>query len=189
MLGDLRTRRWVWVATGVAWALSSLLPLAQAFVTPLLDLRPVTALVYSLAWLLFGWSSVLVSRLAAARRTHIAGLAVAAAAGITAIANILVNVAGVAGIAEWYSYGILIATVLLVPFAYLFARERLLRLTAFTLGTFLGIGFAPPVLGGLVVLALFLALALRTAWFESRDEPGAPPATEAPTLSRRTRAG
>lgn len=189
MLGDLRTRRWVWVATGVASALSSLVPLGQALVTPLVDLRPLTALVYSAAWLLLGWSSVLLSRLAAARRTHIAGLALAVAASVTSIANLAVNVAGVTGIAEWYSYGILVATVLLVPFAYLFARERLLRLTAFTLGLFLGIGFAPPVLGGLVVLALFVALALRTAWFESRDEPGAPPATEASSLSRRTRGG
>jgi hypothetical protein len=189
MLGNVRTRRWVWAATGVAWALSSLLPLAQAFATPLLDLRPVTALVYSVGWLLFGWSSVLASRLAAARRTQAVGGAVAVAAGVTAIANLAVNVAGVTGIAEWYSYGILIATVLLVPFAYLFARERLLRLTAFTLGVFLGIGFAPPVLGGVVVLALFVALALRTAWFASRDDPGAPPATEISSVSRRTRAG
>ena len=178
MLTDPRTARLVWLATGITWAVSALLPLAQALVTPLLDLRPVTALVYSVAWLLFAASSVLVSRIAEARRAHLVGMAIAIAAVVTGGANLVVNVAGVAGLAEWYSYGILIATVLLVPFAYLFARERLLRLTAFTLGLFVAIGFTPPVLGGVLVALLFGALALRTAWFESRGAPTSPePAT------------
>ncbi len=144
--------------------------------TPLLDLRPVTALAYSVAWLLFAASIVLVSRLAEARRTHVAGMAIALAAAVAGGANLVVNVAGVAGLAEWYSYGILLATVLLVPFAYLFARERRLRLTAFALGLFLAIGFAPPVLSGVLVLLLFGALALRMAWFEARGEPAPEPA-------------
>jgi hypothetical protein len=171
MLEDARTRRWVWIATGVAWALSALIPLAQAAVSPLTDLRPLTAVAYSVAWLLFAGSAVLLGRLAEDRRAHLAGIAIGVAAAVTGLANLVVNVAGVAGLAEWYSYGILLATVLLVPFSYLFARERLLRLTALTLGVFLAIGFAPPVLGGVLVLLLFAALALRTPWFESRGEP------------------
>ncbi len=132
MLRDARTRRTVWLATGATWALSTLLALAQ----------PVpAALAYSAAWLLFAWSIVFVSRLAAARRTHVLGAAIAMAAAITGVANLVVNVLSVQGLADWYLYGILVATVLLVPFSYLFARERLLRLVAFTLGVFLGIGF------------------------------------------------
>ena len=127
-----------------------------------------------MAWLLFAWSIVLVSRLADARRTHVLGAAIAVAAAITGVANLVVNVLDVQGLAEWYLYGILVATALLVPFSYLFARERLFRLVAFTLGLFLGIGFAPPVLTGVAVLVLFGALALRTEWFESRSSPPTP---------------
>ena len=165
MLGDARTRRTVWLATGVAWAVSALLALAQPSLVPL---------AYSAAWLLFGWSLVLVSRLADARRTRVLGAAIALAAAITGVANLVVNVFSIPGLADWYLYGILVATVLLVPFAYLFARERMLRLVAFTFGLFLGIGFVPPVLGGVIVLALFGALALRTEWFEARSTPPTP---------------
>ena len=178
MLTDARLHRPVWLATGVAWAASALLSLAQPPVTPPAPMSPVAALVYSVAWLLLAWSVVLVSRLADARRTHAAGLAIAIAAAVTALANLAVNVLGVPGLSDWYVYGILIATVLLVPFAYLFARERLLRLTLFSLALFLAIGFVPPVFGGLIVLVLFGALALRTAWFEAR---GPSPAAEAGT--------
>ncbi len=101
-------------------------------------------------------------------------MAIATAAAVTGVANLVVNVLSVQGLADWYLYGILVATVLLVPFSYLFARERLLRLVAFTLGVFLGIGFVTPVLGGVIVLALFGALALRTEWFEARSTPPAP---------------
>jgi predicted membrane-bound dolichyl-phosphate-mannose-protein mannosyltransferase len=178
MLTDARLHRPVWLATGAAWAVSSVLSLALPTATPPAPMAPVAALVYSIAWLLLAWSVVLLSRLADARRTHLAGLAIGLAAAVTGVANLVVNVLGVPGLSEWYLYGILIATVLLVPFAYLFARERLLRLTVFSLALFLAIGFVPPALAGLVALLLFGALALRTAWFETRGEsPSAEPAT------------
>ncbi len=164
----------VWLATGAAWAVSALLALAQPSLTQLASVPGIAALAYSAAWLLFACSILLVSRLADARRTHVLGGAIAVAAAITGVANLVVNVLNVQGLAEWYLYGILVATVLLVPFSYLFARERLLRLVAFSLGLFLGIGFAPPVLTGVVVFFLFGALALRTEWFESRSAAPTP---------------
>lgn len=172
MLYDARTRRTVWLATGVAWAVSALLTLVQPSLTPLV--LGIAALAYSAAWLLFAGSIVLLSRLADARRAHFVGAAIALAATVTGVANLVVNVLDVQGLAEWYLYGILVATVLLVPFAYLFARERMLRLVAFTLGLFLGIGFVAPVLGGAIVLVLFGALAVRTEWFETRSAPPMP---------------
>ena len=165
----------VWLATGVAWAASSLLLLASpTYWEPATILDWAAVLAYTVAWLLLAPSVVLVSRLAEARRAHLVGAAIAVAAVVAGIANIVEDGLGVAGASEWYVYGILIATVLLVPFAYLFARERALRLAAFALALFIGIGFTAAGIGGLVVLVLFGALALRTEWFQSRSAPPMP---------------
>jgi hypothetical protein len=175
MLGDPRLPRTLWLATGVAWAASSLILLARpTYWDPRTILDWAAVIAYTVAWLLLAPSIVLVSRLAEARRAHFLGTAIALAAVVAGVANIIEDGLGVAGASEWYVYGILIATVLLVPLAYLFARERALRLTGFCLALFLGIGFAAAGIGGLIILVLFGALALRTEWFESRSAPSAP---------------
>jgi hypothetical protein len=173
----------VWLATGVAWAASSLILLARpTYWDPVTLLDWAAVIVHTLAWLLFAPSIVLVSRLAAARRAHLLGIAIASAALVTGIANLVEDGLRLAAANTWYLYGILVATVLLVPFAYMFARERATRLAAFSVLLFLGIGFTAAGIGGVIVLLLFGALALRTEWFqpsvplEAPSTPAARPA-------------
>ncbi len=164
--------RILWLATAVAWALSSLsLLVAPVSSDPATVVGWLPVLAYATAWLLSAASLAMLSRLAEARRARAVGAAIAVAAGVTGVATVLANGFAVAGASEWYGFGIVIATALLVPLAYLFARERAMRLTAFCLGLFLAIGFTPPAIGGLVAFALFVALGLRPEWFTARPAP------------------
>ncbi len=172
MPNDAPHARLIWLATGAAWGASSLsLLVAPVSADPgaIVGLLPVVA--YAVAWLLFAPSIVLVSRLAEARRAHLVGSAIAVAAAIAGSATVLANVFGVAGAAEWYGVGIVIATALLVPLAYLFAREGTVRVTAFALALFVAVGFIPAAIGGLVTFLLFVALGLMTGWFTARAAP------------------
>ncbi len=177
------TQRAVWIATAIAWAASSAI-LLVAPAAPAVPAEAATSaglpavLAYSVAWLLFAPSIVLVSRLAAGRLVRFVGLAIGATAVVTG-SPIWSSGFGVAGVSVWYAYGILVATMLLVPFAYAFARARENRLAAFCIALFLGIGFTAAGIGGLIALALFGALALRSAWFLQSSSLASPLAAPA----------
>jgi hypothetical protein len=165
--------RRVWVATALTWAASSLLLLAgPAYWAPASLLDWAAVLAYTAAWLLFAPAIVLASRIVPSRVSHIGAAVIAIAAVVTGVANLAADALQLDSASAWYVDGILAATILLVPLAYLFARDRSNGLAVFTLVLFLGIGLTAGGLGGLLVAAAFGALAYREDWFLPR-RPGA----------------
>jgi hypothetical protein len=166
-----RMSRMVWMATAVAWASTSALLFAGAYWAPtsLLDWAAVAA--YTAAWLLLAPAVVLASRLVPSRAARIVGGVIAIGAIVAGVANLLGNVASLDEAATWYADGILLATILLVPLSYLFARDRSNALAILTLALFLGLGFTAGGIGGLLVAASFGTLAYRTASFHPRPRP------------------
>jgi hypothetical protein len=161
--------RKVWIATAIAWAVSSLLLLAgPTYWAPASFLDWASVLAYTVAWLLFAPAIVLASRIVPSRVSRIAAAVVAAAALVTGLSNLLADAFQLADASTWYIDGILVATILLVPLSYLFARDRSNRLAVLTLVLFLGIGFTAGGVGGLLVAAAFAALAYREDWFLPR---------------------
>jgi len=170
--------RTVWLATGAAWALSSAILLAgPAYWDPATVLDWVAVLAYTAAWLLFGPAIVLASRLVPSRSARFVALLLAVAAAVTGVANVVEDGLGVAAAGTLYVTAILVATMLLVPLAYLFARDRSNALAILALVLFVGIGFTSGGGGGPLVLAAFVVLALRTQWFLPR-RPTLPPDAE-----------
>ena len=173
--GSAASPRVVWLATGVAWALSSASLLASpTYWNPSTALDWLAVLSYTLAWLLLAPALVLATRLTPSRSTRLVGFVLAGAAAATGLANFAENGLGLEAANELYVTGILIATILLVPLAYLFARDRSNWLAIVAIVLFLGIGFASGWLTGLLVLAAFVALAVRTDAFLPRRPAPAP---------------
>src|SRR5688500_2924367 len=106
--------RRVWLATGLAWAASSVILLAgPLYRDPQAIVGWAAVIAYSAAWLLLAPSIVLASRLATARRAHLLGMGIGAAAAVTGIANLVAVGFGVSGAGTWYLYATVVATVLL----------------------------------------------------------------------------
>ena len=168
----------MWLATGVAWALSSATLLASpTYWNPSTLLDWVAVVSYTLAWLLLAPAIVLATRLVPSKSSRLVGIALAGAAAVTGLANLAQNGLGTETANDLYVSGILLATILLVPLAYLFARDRSNRLALVAILLFVGIGFTSGGLGGLLVLAAFVALALRPGAFRPR-RPTPPPELE-----------
>ena len=125
------------------------------------------------AWLLLAPAIVLASRLVPSRGARVLGAAIALGATVAGVANLL-GAFGLDGAPTWYVDGILLATILLVPLAYLFARDRSNQLSIVALLLVLGLGLTAGGIGGLLVAAAFGALAARTAWFLPRPRPVLP---------------
>lgn len=167
--------RRIWIATAATWAASSILLLASpTYWAPatLLDWAAVVA--YTAAWLLFAPAMILATRLVPSRLARIVGVFVAAGAVLAAFANLGGALTQVDAASTWLVDGILLSTILLVPLAYLFARDRSNRLAVVALVLFLGIGFTAGGAGGLLVAIAFGALAYRADWFLPR-RPALPP--------------
>ena len=163
--------RMVWISTAIAWALSALLVVAGGSGTPSALLAWVAVLASAAGWLLLGPAVILATRLVSSRAARALGLAIAVGAVVAGLASLVGSVAGSSGVATWYVDGILLATILLVPLAYLFARDRANLLAIATLALFLGVGFIAGGLGGLLVAASFGALAARPDRFRPRPRP------------------
>ena len=161
--------RTVWLATGIAWGVSAAIFLANPTSLDLVTVLDWAGLLaYTVAWLLFAPAIVLATRLVPSRSARFVGLAVAIAAAVTGLANLAEAGLRIEAANAWYTSGILVATILLVPLSYLFARDRSNPLALLAILLFLGIGFTSNGFGGLLVLVAFGALALRTSWFEPR---------------------
>lgn len=168
------TARFIWVATAGSWALASALLLAARSGAPPGLLDAAATLAYIAGWLLLAPAIILATRLVPAPAARVLGTAIAAGAILAGVANLLGSVASVDGLSTWYVDGIVLATILLVPLAYLFARARSNALAVVALAVFLGVGFVAGPVGWLLVAAAFAALAYRPAWFRPRPRPRLP---------------
>jgi hypothetical protein len=166
-----RMSRMVWIAAAVAWAISSGLMLAGAYWAPSSVLDWAAVLAYAAAWLLLAPGVFLATRLVPSRAARVLGGAIAIGSVVAGIANLLASVTSMDGVTAWYADGILLATILLVPLSYLFARDRSNQLAIFALLLFVGLGFTAGGISGLLVALAFGALAYRTAWFHPRPRP------------------
>jgi hypothetical protein len=167
--------RSIWIATAAAWAVSSLLLLASpTYWAPATVVDWAAVLAYTVAWLLFAPAIIVATRLVPSRVARIVGTFVAVGAVLAGFANLAGALTQVEAASTWLVDGILLATILLVPLAYLFARDRSNRLAVVALVLFLGIGFTAGGAGGLLVAVAFAALAYREDWFLPR-RPAMPP--------------
>ena len=117
---------------------------------------------------------VLAAGVVPSRSAKVLGAVIGAGAVVAGIANLVGNVGSIDALSTWYFDGILLTTILLVPLAYVFARDRSNPLSIFALVLFLGLGFTAGGIGGLLVAGAFGVLAYRTAWFQSRPRPVLP---------------
>jgi hypothetical protein len=163
--------RRVWIAAAAAWAISSGLMLAGAYWAPSSLLDGAAVLAYTAAWLLLAPAVFLATRLVPSRTAQILGGAIAIGAIVAGAANLVASLTSTEGVTAWYADGILLATILLVPLSYLFAKDRSNRLAVFALVLFIGLGFTAGGISGLLVAGAFGALAYRTAWFYPRPRP------------------
>ena len=169
---DPSTARAFWLGTGVAWAGTSALLLAQpTYWEPVTFLDYAAVVAYAAAWMLLAPSAILIGRLAGGGATRALSLAIAGAALVAGAANLAEDGLRLEVARDAYVAGVLLATALLVPFAYLFARARANRLAALLLVLFVGVGFTAAGVGGLIVLLVFGALALRSEWFLPEATP------------------
>ncbi|HEX3265113.1 MAG TPA: hypothetical protein VHR16_05540 [Candidatus Limnocylindrales bacterium] len=166
--------RLVWLATAIAWAVSSALLLARGATSSAALLDWAADIAYTAAWLLFAPAMILATRLVPSQTARWLGAAIGAGAVVAGIASLMRRLASVDGISTWYVDGILLATILLVPLAYLFARDRSNQLSVVALALFLGVGFIAGAVGGVLVAVAFAALAYRPAWFHPRRRPVVP---------------
>jgi hypothetical protein len=151
----------LWLLTGVAWAVSSLIQLAKpAYWEPVTPLDWVAVISYSVAWLTLAPSIVLVGRLVRSARVAVCSLVVAGGAVATGVANAVEDGLGVPGWGAIYVTAVLIATIAMVALAIAFASVGAGRLAAWCVGLVVAL-FLVVVGGGVGVFVLFALLVLR----------------------------
>ena len=156
-----RTSQAVWLLTGAAWAFRSLLELARpAYRDPvsLLDWTAVWS--FSACWLLLGTSILLVGRLVPGRAVLIVAVVVALGGLVAGIANGIEDGLGIRAWGTVYVAGSLTALfgvgLLAAAVGAVGARTLAAWCVVLMFGLFLFV-----VGGGVIVLAVFAALAIR----------------------------
>lgn len=154
------TARLVWLLTGIAWAATSLIQLAQPqYWDPVTALDWAAVWTYSAAWLLFAPSILLLGRLSSSRVVVAIAIVCAVGAVVVGSANALEDGFGVEGAGGWYAVGFLWAWLSLVPLAMAqwYARET--ARSRLTIVLFLGIALFT-LGGGLIILVALGAVAV-----------------------------
>lgn len=159
------TTRAAWLLTGLAWATSSLVQLADPqYWDPRTTLDYLAVYTFGLAWLLLSLAVALLARLLAERRIVVVAGIIAATAVTAGVANIVEDGLGHKAWGTVYIIGALATWIGLVPLALLVWRSDRPRLAiapalnALAFATF-------PVGGGLLALIGWAAPALRPAAF------------------------
>ena len=159
--------RMVWTATGVAWALRSLLEfLAPQYFNPTTPLDHVAIWAYTAALLLTAPAAVELARLAALRSVTAVAIATAAGAIVAGVANVAEDVLRVAGSGYAYVAGFLVMVCGLLVNSVILAVFRRWRLAAAFALWCLGIFLFTIAGGGLLIFAVMVTVALRPTWFK-----------------------
>ncbi len=157
--------RVIWLATGIAWAVRSLLEYAHPdYWDPVTALDWAAIWLFSAALLLLAPAVLLMSRLAPHPPVTAVARVVAAGAVVAGVANGLEDGLGVNWLGIFYVAGILVAGLALLPLAVAFRRAGSVRLGWLTAALFLGI-LTFTLGGGLIVLVAFASLAVAPQWF------------------------
>lgn len=174
--------RLIWLLTGIAWAATSMIALADAdYQDPktILDWGAVWA--YTMSLILLAPSVLSLARLAGSRSVDAIATVSAIATVVAGVANLLEDGLGMKFFGAFYLVGFMTALLSLLPLAFTLWRARAPRLALLMMVLFLGIATFT-LGGGVIVLGAFAALSLRPAWFQpgataARPAPGVPPTT------------
>jgi hypothetical protein len=168
--------RAIWLATGIAWAVRSLMGLADPdYMDPVTALDWSSVWLYSAAWLLMAPSVLLIGRLAPTRPVLACASIVAIGAVLAGVANALEDGFEMGSLGTAYVVGVLVAWLGFVPLAVAFGLAHAPRLAGLCVVLVVGI----PLIntgGSVLVLIALGALAIRPAWFAT---PGPTPALTA----------
>jgi hypothetical protein len=161
--------RIVWLATGLAWAASSLVQLAgPRYWDAATALDYLAVYSFSAAWILLAASALTLGRVVPRRAVVLAGAVVAVAAFLAGTANLVEDGFGLKAWGTLYVIGALGAWLALLPLAFVLWRGGPVALAVAPALTFLGFA-AFPIGGGLLVLVGWGAPAIRSASFLELD--------------------
>jgi hypothetical protein len=177
--------RAIWLLTGITWAAASLILQAHPdYWDPVTTLDYAAIVVYSAAWLTFAPSTIFIGRLASLSSVVTICRVIAAGAVVAGASNLLEDGLNVPGAGTFYILGFFAAWLGLLVLAWAMARAGASRVAALVVVLFLGIALLVAALGGVIVLAAFIALAARPSWFLEEPNSLAPavaaPAADAP---------
>jgi hypothetical protein len=161
----LAISRLIWCLTGLAWAIRSLLEFSQpGYSNPVTVLDWGAVWSYSIAWLMFVPSVLLLGRLASSRKVMVVATIFALGAVMAGSANAIEDGFGVRAFGAVYLVGFLIAWLSLLPLAVVLWRARCPRLAGLVVALFVGVSLFT--LGaGLIILVALGALAYAPEWF------------------------
>ena len=160
--------RVIWVTTGIAWAVRSVMEFAHPdYWDPVTALDWSSIWLYSAAWLLFAPSVLLLSRLASSRQVTTVAVVVAIGAGAAGGANAIEDGFGVQALGTLYVVGFMTAWIGLLPLAYRLHKAGQIRLAGLSSLLFVGIVLLP-LGGGLLILAGLGSLAIAPGWYGQR---------------------
>jgi hypothetical protein len=152
--------RLVWLLTGIAWAATSLILFAgPQYWDPVTILDWTAVWTYTIAWLLFAPSVLLLGRMSTSRTVVALAIVSAVGAVIVGSANALEDGFGVEGAENMYVVGFLWAWLSLIPLAVAQWLARDSTLSRLTIVLFLGIALST-LGGGFIILASLAAIAI-----------------------------
>lgn len=174
----IRAARIVWLLTGGIWATQALVGFAEPdYWNPVTTLDFAAVWLYSAGFLTLALTVTLLGRLVPARSVRLAAIAMAIAALVTGVANGIEDGLGVKTAGTVYVIGALALLVCTLVLVVALARAGHPRLAWMMGGVAIGLLLVSGG-GGLVILGMLGALAVRPAWFLDAD-PG-PPIPAAP---------
>lgn len=169
--------RIVWLLTGGVWATHALVGFAEPeYWNPVTTLDFAAVWLYSAGFLTLALTATLLGRLVPTRSVRRAAIVMAIAALVTGVANGIEDGLGVKTAGTVYVIGALALLVGTLVLVVALARDGPARLAWMTGGLAIGL-LLVSIGGGLVILGMLGALAVRPAWFLVADpEPPIPAA-------------
>ncbi len=160
--------RVVWIATGVTWAFRSMLELlAPRYFDATTALDHLSIWAYSAALLLTAPTVITLSALSSTRSVRAVAIVTAAGAGVAGVANVAEDALRVPGTGYAYIAGFLVMVAGLMTNTAVLAVLRHWRLAAVFALWCIGVLLFTVAAGGLLILAVLVAVALRPGWFKT----------------------